>query len=257
MEASMVDPGSNDDEWQRIAGNTQVLVRSRIEIAKLLAEVAQRRHEMTANLTEGGTPFTTHLHYLDPFRDYILVERSHDPRDNAGLRAAGKATFHSTHTRGPIQFLVLHPTEVDAKGVPVIRFDFPDSLLLQQRRAHRRIATIPELPLRCVADSRGFISFECKITDIGCGGLGAMVYDDSIHLEAGAVLKGCKITHPNGSEIEVDIEVRHLSKSTLANGAVVRRAGCSFIGSTANIENLGKLFVLNMESPADPGAGNA
>lgn len=243
----MAGTDKTDDGWQRIAGSTQVLVRSRIEIAVLLNEVMQSGSPLSAFFIGNEALFLSQLRYVDPQEEYLLVDYSNNRMANSALLAAPKITFSCSHKRGGIEFLGVQPGEAMHEGMPAVRICFPDSLVLCQRRAHRRVKLLPELPLHCVADAGGVLPFDCKITDISRGGCGTVVYDSTVNLVAGEVLKGCRIAHPNGTVIEVDIEIRHCSRMVLPDGTSVQRAGCSFIGDTSGIEELIKVFVFNME----------
>lgn len=244
----MSDLKGTDDEWQRIAGNTQALVRSRIEIARLLDELLQRKIPLSAFFIGKEALLISQLRHVDPAHEYVLADYSNNRMANSAWLAAPATTFSCSHRLGTIEFVAAHPMETMIEAIPVVRFDFPDSLTINQRRAHKRITTIPELPLHCIANAGGIIAFECKIADISVGGIGAMVVDPSIALEPGTVLKGCRIIHPNGTTIEVDIEVRHCTVLIQADGKPVRRAGCSFVGKQDEIEKLIKVFVLDLES---------
>jgi c-di-GMP-binding flagellar brake protein YcgR len=244
----MADRTGIDNEWQRIAGSTQILVRSRIEIARLLEDLLQRQIPLSAFFIGKEALLISQLRHIDPAHEYVLADYGNNRMANSAWLAAPGTTFSCSQRLGTIEFLAEHPVEAMFNAMPVVRFDFPDKLTINQRRAHRRITNIPELPLHCIANAGGVIAFECKITDISVGGLGAMVYDASIPLEPGTVLKGCRISHPNGAVIEVDIEVRHCANLVRPDGEFARRAGCSFIGPPAEIEKLIRVFVLDLES---------
>ncbi len=244
----MTHTGKTDDEWQRIAGSTQVLVRSRIEIARLLAETAQRECPVSAFFVGNEALFVAQLRHVDPDGGHVFIDYSSNRMANGAILTAPSVTFSCSHMLGAMEFLAVHPVEATRDGTPMIRFDFPDTLMLHQRRVHRRIRAIPEVPLRCVADAGSAVSFECRITDIACGGIGAIAYDSTIILRPGIVLKGCVIAHPDGTAIEVDIEVRHCTDVVLPDGRTAQRAGCRFIGAPSRLEDLIKVFVLDMEA---------
>lgn len=248
-QVDMIDPSNAADQWQRIAGTTQVLVRSRVEIATFLSEFVAGPTPLSAFFTGGPGLFVTQLLHVDPNQEFILVDYSPNRVANGVLLSAPTVMFSGSHARGSIEFVATHPSEAIFKDACAVRFDFPDMLMLHQRRTRRRIRVVPDVPLRCIADAGGVISFECKIIDVSRGGLGTMVYDDAIVLGPGTVLKGCRIIHPRGTVTEVDIEIRYSNKLTLPDGTIARRSGCSFIGDPAKIEDLIKVFVLNMESP--------
>jgi c-di-GMP-binding flagellar brake protein YcgR len=234
-------------EWQRIAGDSQVLLRSRIEIGKFLCEITQRKNPLCAFFVGDEALFVSQLRYVDPQREYILIDYCGNRMANGALLSAEKTTFSCSHARGNIEFLATHFAEAMFEESPVVRLDFPDVLILMQRRAHRRIKTIPEVPLHCIVEIDGALIFECKIADISRGGLGTISYGHDTSLRPGMVLKNCKIIHPIGTGIKVDIEVRHCSSVVLADGTKAWQAGCSFVGVPSEIEEVIKVFILDLE----------
>lgn len=58
--------------------------------------------------------------------------------------------------------------------VDAIRFDCPGELMIAQRRAHKRIRTVPGTTLSCLADSGGITPFDASIVDVGMAGIGVI-----------------------------------------------------------------------------------
>lgn len=248
-QAHMTTASSNDDEWKRIAGTTQALIRSRIEIARFLAELADTQTPLSGSVANAEGLFATRLRYIAPGHEYILLDCSTNDAANSELLAAASVTFTGRHEWASIQFLAKHPSEEIFDNTRVMRFDFPPLLVIQQQRIHKRIEAVPEVPLRGIANvACGTLSFDCKVVDISRGGLGTVIYGNDIVLEPGTVLTGCQIIHPRGTVVIVNIEIRHCTQITLPDGTVAQRAGCSFIGEPSGIEDLLKVFILNLES---------
>lgn len=245
----MNDKTTPDEHWRTIAGSTQALVRSQIEIGKLLNEVARQQRPLSLTFAGNDSLFISQLCYVDPAYNYILADYSSNQSANSALLAAPSASFNCGHPRGAMEFVAAHPVAAAHDGVQVVRFDFPEALQLSQRRAERRIDVIPELPLQCVASTVDERPFECQVVDLSCSGLGAIIHDDGPALQAGTVLKGCRIIHPSGVVVEADIEVRHCTRVTLPDGKSAWRTGCRFVGVPILIDELIRIFVLDMENP--------
>lgn len=244
------------DRWSRIAGSTQTLVRSRLEIERILRAVLDRQTPVVAYFRATESLFMSRLRQADASLGIVAMEYGSEKAGNAAILAARSVTLSSNHGGAGIEFLGVDPVETTLiDGAPGIRIQFPEILLIQQRRAHQRISTLPGVPLRCIADTGGVISFEAEITDLSIGGFGAMSYDNGIVLEQGAVLRGCKVIHPGGTAIEVDIEICYSVVAILKDGTRVNRSGCRFLGAPERYENLVKLFVLDLER-TDSGSGN-
>lgn len=234
------------DEWTRIAGNTQVLIRSRIEIAAILQALVDGKQPLVSHHQVRDQMFIARLHRVCAEQNFIVVGYSDNKTANADVFAAGSVLFRANHSRGGIGFMAGNPVECH-DPVEGIRFDFPEVVSIEQRRVHKRIRVVPETRLNCLADAGGIMPFDARIVDIGLSGVGFMVYDMAIRLEPGTVLAGCRIDLPDGSVACVDIEVMNSVRLVLPDGSLVSRAGCRFIGAPDRIDKLLKVFILDLE----------
>lgn len=237
-----------EDRWSRIVGYSQTLVRSRLEIERILRSVVEKKTPVLAFFPAIDHFFMSRLRQVDADLGFVAMEYGGEKAANAAMVAARSVTLSSNDAGVDIEFLGLDPVETTLiDQAPGIRIQFPEVLLMRQRRAHHRIRSVPGVPLRCIADTGGAISFEAEIVDLSVGGLGAMSYDVSIVLEPGTVLRKCKVIHPGGTAIEVDIEIRYSIVLVLKDGSRVRRSGCRFLGAQERFEDLMKVFVLDLE----------
>lgn len=243
----MTGSAAPDDSWHRIAGTSQTLVRSRLEIARILKVVADRATPLTAYFPVTDRLFMSRLRQVDEEAGFLAIDYGTDKAANADVLAAASVRFGSSEDGAGIEFIGADPRETLIDGVPAIRCAFPGMLMIQQRRVHRRVAALPGVPLRCIADTRGVISFEAEIVDISLGGIGAMVYDAGVILAPATVLRGCKIIHPGGTVVDVDIEIRYSVAAVLEDGTPARRSGCRFLGMPAQLEELVRVFVVDLE----------
>lgn len=250
----MSDPAAPESRWRRIAGGAETLVRSRLEIARILHAVAERQTPLTIHFPATDHLFVSQLRLVDADAGILVVDYGSDKAANADVLAVHSALVCTSGDGAGIEFIGADPTETSLDGAPAIRLAFPDVLVLQQRRLDRRIRTVPGVPLRCIADTRGAISFEAEIVDISVGGFGAIIYDEHICLDPGTVLHGCKIVHPGGTIVDVDIEIRHSAPTVLEDGTPAVRSGCRFIGASTQLEELMRVFVLDLEKAATPSA---
>jgi c-di-GMP-binding flagellar brake protein YcgR len=247
------------DQWQRIAGDSQVLLRSQIEIAAVLQSLIDGDLPLVSHHQVHDQLFISRLLRIGAEQNFIVVGYSDNKQANAEVFAAGSVLFFSSHSRGYASFLASHPAEFD-EGLPAIRFDFPQELLIEQRRVIKRVRVAPPRKLHCLADDGGIMPFEAGIVDVSLSGLGVMVYDPSIRLSPGTVLSRCCVDLPDGSVVSVDIEVMHAIDVVLQDGSHACRAGCRFVGDTQRVDKLLRFFVLDLErresesSPAGPAA---
>ena len=231
-----------------VAEASEVLLRSRVEIAQFLRSVAEGETPLTACPEKCAQLFVARLRQVDPADQFIIIDFSENKAANTAVLASRSISFSGSHGLAHIEFTGNNPSATIFEQTMCIRFDLPGMLLVHHRRLHPRIGILPEVPLRCIADSGGITPFEAKITDISRGGFGALVYDNQINLEPGTVLKGCKIVHPRGTVANLDIEVRYSVDITLPDGTATRRSGFKFIGAPSEIDDLVKVFVINLDS---------
>ena len=238
------------DEWKRIAGSSQVLLRSRIEIAAVLQSLVDGDLPLVSCHQVHDQMFIAKLHRVCAGQNFIVVGYSDSKIANSEVFAARAVLLCASHCRGYVKFMASNPVEED-DPVQAIRFDFPEALLIEQRRANNRVRVDAETELNCLADGGGIIPFEASIVDVSLSGLGAMVYDPAITLPLGTMLTGCRIDLPDGSVAFLDMQVLHSTRVTLLDGRSAWRAGCRFIGDQDKIDKLLKVFVLDLERHDD------
>lgn len=237
------------DRWSRLAGATETLVRSRLEIERVLRSVAEKETPVTAFFPLIENLFMSRLRQVDASLGFVTMEYGSGKATNAAMLKARSVRLRTNDGDSNIEFIGLSPAETMLSDqTPGIRIQFPQELLIQQRRSHKRIPSLPDAHLRCIADNGGVISFEAEIVDLSVGGFGAMSYGNGITLEPGTVLRKCKVILPDGSAINVDIEIRHSAIVTLKDGKQACRSGCRFLGDKERIEGLMKVFVLDLEA---------
>jgi c-di-GMP-binding flagellar brake protein YcgR len=203
--------------------------RSPSEIAQTLGLLRTRGEALTVHLQSGEVKFTSRLLAVDPIKGYIIIERDPDEGANATLLSRPRCTFFATLPNGHVEFVAADPQQVEHGGTPAIRLKFPDVFSYRQRREQDRAAVSPEIPLECLADAGGVLSFKGGLVDISTGGVGFLIYDPSITLEPGTVLKGCRIEAPNEAPLILDLEVRFSEMVSLPDGTRAERSGCRVV----------------------------
>jgi c-di-GMP-binding flagellar brake protein YcgR len=112
-----------------------------------------------------------------------------------------------------------------------------------QRREHDRVAIRPPLPLRVLADAEGFTPFGASIVDVAAGGIGFVVYSQTITLEPGTILRGSRIELPDSGVCTVDLEVRYSEAVGFASGTRAMRSGCRFVKPSPELVALVKRYL--------------
>lgn len=233
------------DVGERLSASGQLLVRSGTEIERILETLYQAGGPVTAMLESGEQLFLSTLLEIDAQRRHVVIACSGEKHANSALLAAQAVLFACNHAATHYEFACASPQDWEHAGLPAIKLAFPDWVLGLQRRARARVQVPATVPLRCLIQT-GPLSFEVHIVDISTRGLGSIVYDPAIHLKPGDQLKAARIMHPQADPIEVDLLVRHISRQAMPDGSGAMRAGCSFIGTPRNVEELIRLFVTEL-----------
>jgi len=215
------------------------------EIAAVLAIVQSESPAITAHLQGGELRFTSKLRAVDPNQSFIVVDPSPDEAANAALLARPRCTFLASIPGGLVEFAAADPQRIEHEGAPAIRLKFPDVLADRQRREYDRSTIWPQVPLECVADEGGILSFKGGLVDVSVGGLGFLMYDPTITLEPGTVLKGCRIEPYNEPPVVLDLEVRYSELVDLADGTRAERSGCRVVEHPETLEE----FVAGLSKP--------
>ena len=203
--------------------------RTPLEMVHILRLLKSRDVPITAYLHGGETLFKSRLYVVDPIGACIVIEPSADEKANAALLSRPRCRFFASPTGGEVEFVAADPQKIEHEGKPAIRFKFPDVMADRQRREHDRASVSEQIPLQCLADDGGVLSFKGGLVDISVGGLGFLIYHPSITLEPGTVLKGCRIGPEDESPLILDLEVRYTEMVELADGTRAERSGCRVV----------------------------
>lgn len=210
--------------------------RSASEIAEVLRYLEAGNEPITAPLQGGELLFKSRLRLVDPDGSRILLEASPDEAVNAALLSRPRCSFFASIRTGHIEFAAADPQQIDHDGKPSIRLQFPDVLVTRQRREVERATISPQVPLVCLADDAGILSFQGGLVDISIGGLGFLVYDPTITLEPGTVLRGCRIDQNTEVPLVLDLEVRYSELVSFPDGTRAERSGCRVVERTESLK---------------------
>ena len=224
-----------------------VLYRSRIEIGRILEKLRRQRATLSAEVGDGERLFLTRLLQVEQERNFIVTAFSDEQAANKDAVTRGLLNFVGHLEGARIEFEAAQPEDTLYDGKPAIRFVFPQALVRSQRREHPRIPVPSDVSLRCVADSAGIMPFEARIVDISLGGIGGMIYDPSIRLPVGTVLRGCKIVIPGRDAVVADVEVRYTASLIQKDGSLAFRSGVRFVEEPQKLQALIDVFVQDLD----------
>jgi c-di-GMP-binding flagellar brake protein YcgR len=236
---------NSPDITSRLSTTGQLLVRSGIEIGRLLDSMLHDRDAVTAHLPP-QLLFLSQLLYVEPVRRYMMLSYSDHKPANSAVLAARALTFRCNHRGAQFAFAAGGPRQAAHAGQPCIQCGLPTAILgMQQRRANARVQVPAQAPVEC--DLRmGLLSFPGKVVDISLDGIGTLVSDPTIPLCAGTRLEHARIRHPQCESFCVDFEVRYVTRVTLPNGERASRIGCQVVGSRDVLEELIRLFIIDL-----------
>lgn len=198
-------------------------------IMSVLQALCRQGEPVVAQLGEGEPAFRSRLRFVDPQRQYIVVDASDDAAASAALLAQTRVAFHSMWDEWRIEFSAAEPQVSMHEGAAAIRLRFPEAVTSHHRRAAERVPVPLQAPLRCVASVDDVVFFEAIVADISLGGIGVLQFGPDIALQAGTVIRGCRIERPGRPAVGVDIEVRYTGPAAFPDGRPARRAGCRFM----------------------------
>jgi c-di-GMP-binding flagellar brake protein YcgR len=236
---------ASPDITSRLSISGSLLVRSGIEIGRTLESIREDGATLTADLSP-EMMFLSQLHEVEPVKGYMRLAYSNHKPANAAALAAPRLTLRCQHRGAQYAFAGATPHHVFHAGKPLIQCEMPTVLLaMQQRRATKRVSIPAQAPVDC--DVRmGPLSFEARVVDISLQGIGTLVSDPTLPVCAGTRLERVRIRHPQHPPVEVDLEVRHVTRVTLADGKRASRIGCQIVSSAQQLEELIRLFIVDL-----------
>jgi c-di-GMP-binding flagellar brake protein YcgR len=229
----------------RLANTGQLLVRSGIEIGRLLGSMLEDGDAVTASVPP-QLMLLSRLVRVEPANGTILLAYSdHKPANTAAL-AARSLVLRCNHRGAQFAFAGDKPRHALHAGEPCIQCGMPTAMLgMQQRRGLSRIQVPAQAMVRC--DLRmGLQVFASRLVDVSLDGVGALITDPTIPLCAGTRLEQARIRHAQAEPFLVDLEVRHVTRIALPNGKRVSRVGCRVLGSRQALEDLIRLFIIDL-----------
>jgi c-di-GMP-binding flagellar brake protein YcgR len=237
---------SSPDITSRLAMSGQLLVRSGMEIGRILDSMLEDRATLTAKLP-AEMMFLSQLIDVEPVKGYLRLAYSHHASANHAALAQPKLTLKSNHRGSQFAFSAGTPHPGVHRGEPCIECALPSVMLaVQQRRSVGRVEIPAQAPITC--DLRmGPLTFDAKVLDISLQGIGTLVSDPTIPLCAGTRLERARIRHPEHPAIEVDLEVRHVARVKLPDGQRAARIGCTIVSSPQALEELIRLFIIDLQ----------
>jgi hypothetical protein len=229
----------------RLATTGQLLVRSGMEIDRILSTMVEDHATITANLP-GQVIFLSRLVLVDPVRERVLLAYCDYKAANTALLASGSVTFRCHHRWGQFAFACTRARPASHGGQPTIEMAAPTIVIgLQHRRKVVRSATPLEPPEIYCELRLGLITFDARLVDMSLDGRALLLADPALPVCAGTRIEGVRILPRGGAPLEVDIEVGHVIPTMLPNGERATRIGCRIVAQDRTMEQLVRVFVVD------------
>lgn len=238
-------PMSSSNIASRLATTGRLLVRSGIEIGRILDSMLEDGDTVSASLPS-QLIFLSKLIRVEPANGTMLLAYSENKKANQAALAARSLVMRCNHRGAQFAFAGDRPRYTVDAGQPCIQCGLPTTLLgMQQRRGRAGIQAPAEATVRC--DLRiGERVFASRLIDVSLDGMCALIADPAVPLCAGTRLEGARVRHAQAEPFLVDLEVRDASRITLPDGRLASRFGCKLLASREVLEDLIRLFIIDL-----------
>jgi c-di-GMP-binding flagellar brake protein YcgR len=223
----------------------QLLVRSGIEIERVLSSIVRDGAAVTAKLPD--LMFLSRLLDFDSAGQQLKVAFCDHKPANSAVLGMRSVTFMCNHKGAQFAFACTRPAQGMHSGLPAIRLSAPAIMLAMQHNRNQGRAQLPaEADVRCEL-RMGVISFEARLVDMSLDGKAFLVGEAGIPLCAGTRLQGARIRHVEREPLAVDIEIDQVSQAAMHNGTRATRIGCRIVASREQMEKIIRLFIIDLQ----------
>jgi c-di-GMP-binding flagellar brake protein YcgR len=230
----------------RLSTTGRLLVRSGIEIERLLSSMADDRAAVTAHLPS-KLMFLSRVVSVHADAQQVMMAYSDHKPANAEVLAANTVTFKCNHRGAQFAFACSKPRHGAHSGQPAIRMNAPPILLAAQPRQFPARPQLPkEADVRC--DLRmGLQQFGAKLIDVGLDGRAFILGDPAIPVCDGSRLKGARLRPSEREALMVDLEVDKVIQAVLPDGRRATRIGCRIMAAREELEKIIRLFIVDLQ----------
>ena len=223
----------------------QLLVRSGIEIERVLESIVRDQAPVTAKLKD--LMFLSRLVHFHPAEQQVTVAYCDHKPSNSAVLALRSVTFMCNHRGAQLAFACTKPVQSMHLGRPAIRMTAPNILLAMQHRRNQAHGPLPgEADVQCEL-WMGVISFEAKLIDMSLDGKAFLLGDPGIPVCAGTRLQKVKIRDVGREPLLVDIDVDQVKQAVLHNGQRATRIGCRIVAEREKMEKIIRLFIIDLQ----------
>jgi hypothetical protein len=230
----------------RLSTTGRLLVRSGIEIERILSSIVDDGDAVTAHLPN-KLMFLSRVVSVDATEQQVMLAYSDHKPANSAVLAAPTVAFRCNHRGAQFAFACSKPRHAAHSGQPAIRMSAPPVVLAAQPRQFPARPQLPrEADVRC--DLRmGLQSFGAKLVDVGLDGKAFILGDPAIPVCDGTRLKGARLRPNERESLVVDLEVDKVIQAMLPDGRRATRIGCRIMTARDELEKIIRLFVIDLQ----------
>ncbi len=230
----------------RLASTGQLLIRSGIEIDRLLTSMVDDHTAVSANLP-GQMIFLSRLVHVDPVKQRVLLACSDYKEANGALLKVPSVNFRCHHRWGHFAFSGIRPRSVTHAAEPAIQIDSPEMVLALQHNKGVVRGQVPRAApdLRCQLPL-GVLSLESRLVDMSLDGRAFLLGDPAMPICAATWVRGARVTPQGAEPVVVDIDIKHVMPTVLPDGERATRIGCRIVGAREAMDTLVGRFIIGM-----------
>lgn len=235
-----------EDLCTRLSNTGRLLVRSGIEIERILASMVDDGDAVTASLPRDHL-FLSRLVSADE-QEVWVAPSDHRPANMAVL-AAPSVTLKCNHRGAQFAFSCSHPRPGRrASGQVAIRMGVPKIVLAAQARQEWPRAKQPPAAADVRCELRmGLIAFSGRVVDVGLDGKAFIVSDPALPVCDGTRLNGVRLRNGEGEALVVDLEIDKVVQTVTAEGGAASRIGCRILAGRETLEQMIRLFIVDLQ----------
>jgi len=233
------------DICARVSSSGRVLVRSGIEIERILDAMIHDGDAVTASLPADHL-FLSRFLFVNAEQEEVVVAPSDHKPANRAVVASPSVTLKCNHRGAQFVFSCNGPRPTRHLGELAIRMATPRIVLAAQPRHEWPRARVPNEPdVRCEL-RMGLVTFASRIVDVGLDGKAFIVSDPAIPVCDGTRLNGARIRNGEDETLVVDLEIDRVVQAKLPDGRPASRIGCRILAERAQLEKMIRLFIVDL-----------
>jgi len=237
-------------------GLEEFLLHGHRQICQLLQELISSHALISVHVFPSGLSFLSAIVMLSEDKGRIFLDTSQSEAIHRRCLQADRLLCVTQLNKIRIQFWLLGSTEASVEGRPTLTAPIPSEILRLQRRDTFRLQVPLSHALKCIlpvqeheGEEKGTGKkdlVEAPVIDISAGGLSVEIPSSPTAPAVGDQINDCTLKLP-GDLVNVNLEVRNLSRRIPISGKEILRLGCRFIALPTQTANQIQRYIYRVE----------